>query len=279
MTAVGASPRPARARHRESGFSLIEVMISSALFLVLLAGASTMLMSVQEGYEDSQLVMDAQQGARIAMEQIQRDLHVVGVGLSRMQPPFAVFVPRADGGIDLRRNRGQVTSFLTKPMGSGSAVIELDDVSEFSVGQDVAVYDATGSIDIAAITHINIVSSRIVHTGVSKGYDPADGAAVAVVETITYRTEVDGATFNLIREVDGADPAIRATGVSQLVFRYFDDANPPLEITPTTLADQMSVRLFEVSLTVRAQGTRLRGGAVPEVSLSARIAPRSLVLF
>ena len=133
---------------RDAGFSLIEVMIASGLFLLLLGGVSTMFASVRDNYHDSAARIDAQQSARIAMEQIQRDLQIAGVGLSRLQPPFAIIVPRADGGIDMRVNRGQITTFLTTAMGNPASDLDVNDASQFTVGRQIAVYDATVSIDM-----------------------------------------------------------------------------------------------------------------------------------
>ena len=261
------------------GFSLIEVMIASAMFLLLLGGVSTMIGSVRDNYEDSSARIDAQQSARIAMEQVQRDLQVAGVGLSRLQAPFEIIVPRPDGGIDMRQNRGQVTTFLTTAMGNTASDLEVDDASLFSVGQRIAVYDAAGSIDMAEITAIDIGASLISHGGLTVAYDPADGAAVAVVQTITYRPVVNGSTFDLVREVDDANAAVLATNLTVVEFNYFDNAVPPVQFSPLTLAERLVIRVIEARLDVQAVGARLVGNEQPTITLTARVTPRSLVLF
>jgi type II secretory pathway pseudopilin PulG len=262
-----------------SGFSLIEAMVASAVFLLLLGGVSTMLGSASENYEDTANRIDAQQSARIAMEQVQRDLQVAGVGLSRLQPPFPVVVPRPDGGIDLRINRGLVTTFLTAVMTDATSDIEVNDASAFGVGQWIAVYDAAGSIDMAQIAAIDVGQVRISHGGLSKAYDPAAGAAVAVVETVTYRPLATGSTFSLIREVDGLGTSVVAANLTAINFSYFDNGVPPAALTPTTLAQQLLIRVVEAELVVQAAGPRLAGEAPPVITLSARVTPRSLVLF
>ena len=238
-----------------------------------------MLGSASDNYEDAANRIDAQQAARIALEQIQRDLQVAGVGLSRLQPPFPIVIPRNDGGIDLRINRGLVTTFLTTAMVDGTSDLEVSDASAFAVGQWIAVYDAAGSIDMTQIAAIDLGQTRITHGGVSKAYDPGAGAAVAVVETITYRPEATGSTFDLIREVDGTGTALVAANLTAVQFSYFDNAVPPASFTPTTLSQQMLVRVIEARLVVQAAGPRLAGTAPPTIALTARVTPRSLVLF
>lgn len=261
------------------GFSILEAIIASGLFLLLISGVATVIGSSRDNYHDATDLIDTQQTARIALEQIQRDLQVAGVGLSRLQPPFAIIVPRVDGGIDMRVNRGQVTTFLVADMASATDTIDVDDVSAFSVGQRVAVYDAAGSIDMTTIDSIDAANDRISHGGLSKAYSPDDGAAVAVVQTITYRTEVSGTTLNLIREVDGANAAVLATNLTGVTFTYFDDATPPAVFTPVSLVDQLSIRVVEVDLMLQTANERLAADGQPTIELTARVTPRSLVLF
>ena len=268
-----------RSWQASGGFSLLEVMIASGLFVALLAGVSTMIASVRDNHHDSMARIDAQQSARIAMEQIQRDLQVAGVGLSRLQPPFPIIVPRNDGGIDMRVNRGQTTTFLTTMMGTAASALDVSDVSAFTVGQWIAVYDAAGSIDMTEITAVSTGPDRISHGGLSKAYDPADGAAVAVVQTITYRAVTNGSTLDLLREVDGANAAILATNLTVVQFGYFDRAAPPAAFTPTTLAEQLVIRVIEARIDVQAVGPRFVGRNPPTITLTTRVTPRALVLF
>lgn len=268
-----------RANGGEAGFSLLEAIVATMLSLLLIGGVAEMLNSVRDHYVDLQDRIDAQQGARIAMEQIQRDLQVAGVGLSRLQPPFPVVLNRADGGIDLRINRGQATTFLVAPQATSSAPLAVDSTAAFAVGELIAVYDAGGSIDLATITSIDTGNDTISHDGLSKPYDPADGAAVAVVETITYRTvDAGDGTFDLMRDLDGT-PSTMANHVVGLTFTYFDSQNPPQQFTPATDADRLQIRSVRVQLGMRTAGVRLDTGTQPQFTLTARVTPRSLVLF
>ncbi len=267
-------------RPSEAGFSLIEAMIASALFLMLLGGVSTLFGTTRDNYEDAAAKIDAQQTARIALEQVQRDLQVAGVGLSRLQPPFPIIVPRVDGGIDMRVNRGQVTTFVTTAMASTTDALVVDDAAQFAIGQFIAVYDATGSIDMVQITGLTTGPDTISHAGLSKLYSPDDGAAAAVVQTVSYRAQdAGGGIFDLIREVDGGSGAVVARNLTQVSFTFFDNAVPPAQFSPTGTAQQLLIRVIEARLDVRTEGPRLAGDGLPTIQLTTRVTPRSLVLF
>ena len=70
-----------------------------------------------------------------------------------------------------------------------------------------------------------------------------------------------------------------ARNLTQIQFTYFDNAVPPVQFAPATLAEQLTIRVIEARLDVATEGPRLAGDGLPTITLTTRVTPRSLVLF
>lgn len=273
------SARAARALGRsgdEAGYGLVELLVSTVLTLLVVGSLGQLLVTVQEHQHDLQANLDAQQGARLALVRIQRDLQMAGVGLARLQPPFPYIIPRADG-VEIRVNGDQATTFLIGNMGNSTQPLNVDSVEGFEVGDVIAVYDTTGDLDLTTVTDVQ--GNHLNHTGVSKPYSKFDGTTIAQIATIVYRLEGVAAPFQLVREVDGADTAVIAGNVYDFELVYWDDSDPRGAFTPTTAEEQLRIEMIQVLLEVGAPEPRLRDGVVPTTRFEARVAPRALVMF
>jgi prepilin-type N-terminal cleavage/methylation domain-containing protein len=69
---------PNRARARQAGFSLIELMMVLVIFLLVSGAIFGLLNVAQIRYRSEQQILDALQGARIGLEQITRDVYRAG---------------------------------------------------------------------------------------------------------------------------------------------------------------------------------------------------------
>ena len=166
-----------------AGFSLLEVLIASMMSVLVVGGMLMMLDGLRDVHHDQQQLIDAQMTARLALEQMRRDVQIAGIGLLGMLSPLPVIEPRADGGIDVRYNRDNLTARLSKNQG-GSTHFDVADVSGFEVGMVVAVYDGTGSFDLTTLTAVDAEDLRLHHDGgISKAYQVADGTAIKRVQT------------------------------------------------------------------------------------------------
>lgn len=74
---------------KESGFSLIELLVAVALFTVLLGAVFGLLNVSQQRYKMESEFLDSFQTARLAMDQMARDIHSAGY------PPSNSFTPAA----------------------------------------------------------------------------------------------------------------------------------------------------------------------------------------
>lgn len=127
QTSTDTSSPGLAASAAEAGFSLLELLVASFASLFVVGGMMLMLNGLQDVHRNTQEVIDAQQMARLSLEQMQRDLQLAGVGLAWLIPPFPLIAPRADGGIDIRHNQGGLTAALTADMGGPNGAIVVAD--------------------------------------------------------------------------------------------------------------------------------------------------------
>ena len=261
----------------DDGFSLLEVLIASAMSVLVVGGMLLILDSVRDLHRDQQQLIDARMTARLGLAQMQRDIQLAGIGLLGMLSPMPVIEPRPDGGIDIRYNSDNVTERVTA---QGGGHLEVADVSEFEVGMLVAVYDGTGAFDLVTLTAVEADKLHLHYAGsLSKAYTPVDGAAIKRVQTTSYHLQsVEGGAFWLQRQQD-ADPAQPvAINVRSMTITYYDGSNPSQPFVPVSLADQLRVHMIEVTLQVETEDERLNTDEERTVSLTVRISPRSVLL-
>lgn len=277
-----AGARGATARlavHSAAGFSLLEVLIASTMSVLVVGGMLLMLDGLRDVYRDQQQLIDAQMAARLALDQMRRDIQLAGIGLMGMLSPLPVIEPRPDGGIDVRYNSGNLTARLKKNMGNPDSHFDVDDVSGFEVGMVVVVYDGTGSFNLTTLTAVEADKLHLHHDGgVSKAYQIADGAAVKRIQTTSYRLDAVNGVFWLQRQEDNNPIQPVALNVRSMTIIYYDDADPPAAFTPLTLADQLRVNAIEVTLVIETEDVRLNTDQERTVALTVRITPRSVVL-
>ena len=264
----------------DEGLSLLELLVSSFISMVVVGGVMTMLVSVNDIHRDAQQVIDTQQSARIAMDQIQRDVQIAGVGLLWLLPPTPVIIPRADGGIDIRQNQGGVMAGLIADMGGPNDVFTVNDVTGFSPGMEIAVYDASGSIDFVTVTAVDTLNDRLSHDGASKAYTVAEGSAVARILTISYYLQQIGSVWTMVREEDGANtvPIAANVVVAGTSIVYWDDSLPPIVFNPNTNSLQLRITMIEISLEIETVDTTLNSNIRRSATLTTRITPRAMVL-
>jgi len=268
------SSRPAA----EAGYSLIELLVSSLLVVLVLGSVLSLLDGLRDAHYEQQEAIGAQQTARVALMQLQRDSQLAGVGLVWLIAPLPVVIPQANGGIEIRHNQPQVSSALIADMANPGAPMVVASTSGFNPGMTVALYDAMGSLDMVTLTGVDKTTGRLLHSGAGKAYSVIDGAAAALVETLTYSLQATGGSFDLLRQEGGNPAQPVANNVRSLAITYYDDAVPAQPFVPATPGDQLRIRAIEFSLEIETENTRLHGTGKRTFTLTTRVAPRALVL-
>ena len=268
----------ARSLSCEAGFSLLELLVASLVSVLVVGGVLTMLVSLEGVHRDSQELIDAQQTARLALDQMSRDVQIAGVGLAWLLPPFPLVVPRADGGIDIRHNRGDVTAILAADMGGPNSSLQVDSAAGFEAGQQVGIYDAMGAMDVVDVISVDLGANRIVHSGASKAFLVADGTAVARIETISYMVQDIAGVSTLMRQEGNQAAQPIGQRIQTLAIAYWNDANPPAAFIPAGTVDQLRIRTVEINLVVQTENVRVNNQDLRTASLTTRITPRAIVL-
>lgn len=262
----------------QRGAILLELLLSSAVSMMVMTGVFMLFDSMQDTYVDRIQVLENQQAGRIAVEQLRRDLHATGVGLAWTLPPTPLVIPRPDGGVDLRENVAGLASALRSDMASSGDAVEVFNASGFAVNDTMAIYDAGGMIDYVTVTAVDLANHRIHHSGAGKAFQTAQGAAVARIRTVSYFVQDIGGVQTLVRAVDGGAPQPLAQGVVEFTLTYRDNSVPPMVFTPDTVAEQTRIKTVEMTLVMRSP---MPGGdpfPEHEVRVVNRVTPRALAL-
>ncbi len=268
------SGRGQRPRDAAAGIGIVELIVTTLITVMVIGGLMTMATSMQFVHADLDTRTNAFQSTRIALDRIQRDLLLAGVGLTPMLPVFPLIMPRDGGGITIRHNEGGQTSLLRADM-KDDVKVPVPDGHGFQVGDIVAIYDGTGSLDMGTVAKTGDKTIQM-SAGLSKRYRRGDGAAVARVVSVSYYLESSGGTRMLMRQVDTEAASPIALDVARFELVFFDDSQPPAPFTPTTSFSQLRIGMVDVRLQVTTPTERVQAGDRPTFELQTRIAPRAL---
>ena len=249
-------------RRGEAGYSLIELLVSSAIMLTI-TGAIFALVNPAQGTSQAQPeASDMQQRLRVATDTLYRDLVMVGAGpyqgattgslLNFFAPilPYRVgqqssdpasgvyFRPDAITLVYVPNTSSQTT--IADPMPNESAEIKVnaqpncpagDELCGFRQGMSVLIFDPTGAWESFTITNVQTNALHMQHRGqqFQKAYDA--GANIVEAQFHTYYWD---AVTDRLMHYDGITTDLPVVdNVVGLQFRYFGDPDPPQAPKPT----------------------------------------------
>lgn len=253
--------KPARAAG-QAGFSLVELLISTAIMLVV-TGAIFSLMNPAQGNAQAQPeIADIQQRMRVGTDALFKELIIAGAG--PYQGPvtgslvgfFAPILPRrvgdtspdpTTGAGSFHTDRITITyipnsysqTTISQAMPSQSAELKVADqpncpsgqpLCGFAEGMDVIIFDTAGHSDTFTITQVQDAAGHLQHRGQDLSYAYAVGASVTQVVTNTFY--LDRTTHQLIKYNGHTAEVPLVDNVVDLRFQYFGDPNPPTQPKP-----------------------------------------------
>jgi prepilin-type N-terminal cleavage/methylation domain-containing protein len=225
-------PRPEDNR----GFSLVELMVTLTVVAIVLAVAYGSFFETQRGASSMKEVVDARQGARAAVQLLERELRMAGSGWGRRQVNGSDNgVGRTIFGVNFGFGGGvgndsisilgawDVSAKLRAAFNPVTAAIPCDTVTRFRVGDLVVVtngqtahmFQVTGvdvgarTLQHAATSPFNVPVAGSLPNWPAGGYDI--GADVFRVDWVSYY--VDSTTFQrpaLMRRAVGRAPELLA---------------------------------------------------------------------
>ena len=244
----------------ERGYSLVEMLVSTAI-MIGVTGAIFSLMNPAQGSAQSQPeVADQQQRLRVAQETLFKELVMVGAGpyqgttTGSLINFFAPVLPRRTGRTNPDPTTGTASyksdtitityvpnsysqTFVADPMPPNSAELKVKDqlhcpkgreLCGFEQGQDVLIFDKSGNFDTFTITQVQDSAGHLQHRGQNLNHTYDTDASVTMVNQFTYY--LNRTTNQLMRYNGGigidSEVAI-ADNIVDLQFQYYGDPNPP----------------------------------------------------
>lgn len=245
----------------EAGYSLVELMVSTAIMLVV-TGAVFTLVSPSQGISQAQPeASDMQQRIRVSVEALHKDLVMAGAGpyqgavTGSLQNFFAPILPYRVGqqnsdpatGIYYRPDAITIVyvpntssqTTISSPMPNVSAEVKVnpqpncptgDQLCGFKQGMSVLIFDSTGAWESFAITEVQTSAMHMQHRGqqFQKPYD----AGAQIVEAQFHTYWLDSAN-NRLMHYDGITTDLPvAENIVGLRFTYFGEPAPPFAPKP-----------------------------------------------
>ena len=254
----------------DAGFTLMELLVSSAIMVVITGAIFSMMNPAQGAFQVQPEVSDLQQRLRAGIDTLQKDIVMAGAGtysgpaagaLSYFIAPIMPYnafgsPPDPASGIYFRPDMisllyvpptpSQTT--LSDPMPQPSAELKVDpqpncpgnqlnQLCGFEEGDRLIIFDPSGNWDTFTVTQVQDAAAHLQHNQQSFTTAYNVGANVTAVRTVVYYLSTDDATETYqLRYFDGWNTDLPvADNVVRLQFQYFGEPQPP-QLTGKPLA-------------------------------------------
>ena len=283
------------------GFSLIELMIGTAMLLVVLSAALSFFSRSQAVYTNERVTLDMVQDMRTVVDRFTNEIRMAGAGLPA---PRGVIEGTATSLIvrgDFNEIATIVTSVGSISLAGSTATFPVGTTSGFAAGQTVSLLNnQKGWAALAKVTAVNDTDHTITIDAndlypLNAGTDITSfsaGAIINVIERRTYSILTTGSEDDIgaiIRTVayentQTAGAVIQPTeiiarhvrdetGAPGLTFNFFKaDGTPALN--PDGTADKDATRKVEIKLQARSANRDLQSGLYRTFSYTALVQVR-----
>ncbi|MFQ5533130.1 MAG: PilW family protein, partial [Candidatus Methylomirabilales bacterium] len=225
------------------GLTLVEILIATGIFLVLLFGIYSIFESSRTTHAAGDARVDVQQNARLAMEITATDLRLAGYGF----PPGAGAITAATPtSISFWADLTNGSTILTSDVSPGDATLTVEDTGGIKVGDIIYLINGAQSEQLTVSVVGPGTNTVAVTSGAVAAY-PA-GAQVTRPKLIAY--SLNGGS---VQKDDGEGGGVQplADNVQTLQFRYFDESD--VEIPAGSLAANLAnIRRIRILVTVQS---------------------------
>ena len=243
----------------ERGFSLLELLVATAIMMVV-TGTIFSMVNPSHGTAKSQPeVADLQQRMRIGSDTLFKELMMSGAGpyfgdrTGSLLQFFAPLMPRRMGLINpdaktvyrsdtitlsyIPNSYSQTTIERAMPPTSSELKVTYPpncqvpkELCGFEEGMTVIIFDNTGHFDTFTITEVQDAAGHLQHRGQQLNYTYEAGSTITQVVSNTYYRN---AATNQLMRYDGSNTEVAIVdNVVDLKFEYFGDPESPTKPDP-----------------------------------------------
>src|SRR6185295_7755819 len=193
MKHAPSCPSPSFASFVSPGFTLVELLIATAIMTTVSCAFVSLILSAQS-IARTQPEAAEQQRARMAVQALAADVARAGGGLDRgaNAGPLARYLPALevapDGSVTVRYlSRRSAQATLTAGLPRGETAVAVDAGGGFAAGSSALVFDRTGCRDLVRVT--DVTETLLVVGAAPRTCAYAAGASIAEAEARTYRVD------------------------------------------------------------------------------------------
>jgi len=236
---------PILARRGESGFTLVELLITAALLVLVVSVALGTLNRTKDEAQRIETLVETRQSARAAVQLLERDVRMSGSGWGRTPvvvsfngSPDTIFAITPGPGSGPASNDSLMimgawaaSTTIASSMPNPSSILKVDDVTGFADGDMVVISDGT-SAHMFEVTGVNASAGTLQHNPASPwnppgGFSPwpnggyGVGAQVFKIDMLSYR--VDSTSYRrpaLVRRAFRGSPEVVAYDVDRFQVWY-----------------------------------------------------------
>ena len=262
-----------RRAHVTKGFTLVEMMVATAVMMVIVAGVFSLLNPTYGTFQAQPEVSDMQQRLRVAADTVQKDLVMAGAGMytggmvGTLDAYFSPLLPHKVGTISpdpagtfhsnplcpttcasavtimyVPTTTAQTTIRQDMPTPSSEVKVDsqpgcpLDDpLCGFKDGMRVLIMNLDGDYDIFTVTNVQGDALHLQHRDDKFTTAYPAGSFITQIVSHTYYLEDNGTDTFRLRHYDGFQSDLPLVdNVVDFRVEFFGDPTPPQVLRPST---------------------------------------------
>ncbi|MCK4271975.1 prepilin-type N-terminal cleavage/methylation domain-containing protein [bacterium] len=240
---------------RSAGFSLVEMLVATAILGIIVSSALSLYLTQQKQWLIQEQVAEMQQNIRVSMDELTRNLRMAGCGNFPAGLDFILSDDTDPDSLTLRQSLSDCHVTLGKSTQSNTMHTH-DDVGCFQTGLRAFIWDDTGQQEWFTVDHVDTNEGEgwyEIHSesNLTNVYDTDDDPQVMVMSEATYYVDqiTDQGHPVLMRSTNGLPAQAFAEDIEdfQVVYLMKDGSTTS---APASLGD---VRVVRIELRARTR--------------------------
>jgi hypothetical protein len=235
------------------GITLVESLIALLLAGIITAAMFKVYVNQHHAWMIQDSVIEMQQNARAAIDELTRQLRMTGYALPNGLAPLQAYDTDPDTIVILYETGTGCNAPIEHDMPQPSAELRCDghDVSCFYDGQDAFIYDPNlESGEFFTVTHVQVGSSHIQHSLAPLSRSYPQGSLVLSIDRVKYYIDYSDTLHpRLMIQVGNASPQVYAEDIVDLQFDYTLKNGITLSQPPSAMARDIR----QIAITINAR--------------------------